>query len=166
MRRPSLLQQGALLLATTATTSRLVVAGLHGLRAVAHHRCQGLVEDILEAITGQGGALEVLQGIDLLRLLGALLGVDGLLALLLQLLKGLLIGAKIDLGTDEDNGNLGAVVLELEISLELRDQAKGEGARTSGHHLSLTLTNDGWLTTEKQTRKMSVLGYERVRMRA
>lgn len=83
------------------------------MRAVADHGCKRLIKNVLEALTGQCRALEVLQSVDLLRLLSALLGIDGLLALLLELLKSLLVSAQINLGADQDDGNLGAVVLEL-----------------------------------------------------
>lgn len=160
----------------------LAAAGLAGL--LADDARQSLVEDVLETLAGEGRALEVLEGTELLdHVVGLLVG-DGRLAVLAEGLEGRLVVAEISLGADEDDGDVGAMVLDLEdeevvVSRASRAEQAGESGilagwlgvsreriHTSTYQRSLTLTNEGWLTTEKQSKKMSVFGYERVRMRA
>jgi hypothetical protein len=72
-----------------------------------------LVEHGLETLLGEGRALHVLDGSDFLGHLHALLVGDGGLTLGTELLNGLLVLAKIELGTSEDDGGVGAVVRDL-----------------------------------------------------
>lgn len=73
----------------------------------------GLVEDGLETLLGEGRALHVLDGSNFLGHLHTLLVGDGGLALGTELLDGLLVLTKIELGTSEHDGGVGAVVGDL-----------------------------------------------------
>ena len=97
----------AALLLSTAGTARLVSVPL------SHHARESLVEDILETLPGKGGALEVLKGTQVLHHGVRLIFADGRLALLLEALKCVLVGAQIGLGANDEHGHVGAVVLDL-----------------------------------------------------
>ena len=76
---------------------------------------EGLVEDCFEPLAGEGGALEVLEGADLVGHGLALLLGDGRLVLAGEVVDGLLVLSEIDLGADEDDGGVGAVVLDFAV---------------------------------------------------
>ena len=76
-----------------------------------------LVEYALEISLRQGGALEVLDGFDLLGDLDCLLILYGLHLALAQLLFDLWVVAQVELGADEDDWNAGCVVLYLGVPL-------------------------------------------------
>jgi hypothetical protein len=76
-----------------------------------------LVEYALEISLRQGGALEVLDGLDLFGDLDCLLILYGLHLALAQLLLDLWVVAQVELGADEDDGDAGRVVLDLGVPL-------------------------------------------------
>ena len=76
-----------------------------------------LVEDALEVALCKGRALHVLDCLDLLGNADSLLVLDGSHFLLSQTLLGALVIAKIELGSDQDDGNTGCVVLNLGVPL-------------------------------------------------
>lgn len=63
--------------------------------------------------TGEGRALDELDSLELPGELLALLMGDGALALVLELLEGRVVVPEIELGTDHDEGNIGAEVVDL-----------------------------------------------------
>jgi len=78
----------------------------------------GLIKDDLEALLGEGRALEVLVGVDLTGLLLTLLDGDGTtLVLLAQLLLSVVVVTEIELCADKDDGDLGTVVAHLGVPL-------------------------------------------------
>ena len=81
------------------------------------HSANGLIEDGLETSLGEGRALHVLDGANLLDHLETLLVGDGALLLASKLLASGGIITKIDLGADEDDGGVGAVVGHLGVPL-------------------------------------------------
>lgn len=85
-------------------------AELLSLAGREQHGLDGLVEDGLEVLAGLGRALEVLDGLDLLGEVLTLLGLDRLLAVVLELLERAGVVAEIELGADEDLRNVGAEV--------------------------------------------------------
>jgi len=109
VRGPSIsLQQDALLASRAA-----LLAGLAAGALLAHDARERLVKDVLEALAREGRALEVLEGRELLdHVVGLLVG-DRRLAVLAQGLERRLIVAKISLGSDQNDRNVGAVVLDL-----------------------------------------------------
>jgi hypothetical protein len=72
-----------------------------------------LVKDLLEALLSQRRALHVLDGRDLLLLRHALLVADGGEVLLAEARDGLRVLAQIELGADEQERRVGAVVRHL-----------------------------------------------------
>ena len=82
------------------------------------HSLDGLIEDGLEVITVLRRALQVTNGLDLLRESIALLGSDGRLTACLQLVDSRSVRAKIDLRSDEDLRNIGAEVNNLRVPLQ------------------------------------------------
>ena len=73
----------------------------------------GLVEDVLEALLGEGRTLDVLDGLELARQLLALVDGDDALLVLGQLLDGGGVVAQVDLRADQQEGRLLAVVRDL-----------------------------------------------------
>lgn len=126
----------------------------------------GLVKHALEVALGQGRALEVLVGLDLLRAEQGLVVRHGLHALLAQGVQGRRVFPKVELGSDEDDGDVGRVMVDLGVPLGERALAGGPRLRAHGaaggrrgvRTLALTLSKDGGLTMEKQMRKTSVWG--------
>ena len=88
-----------------------------GERGVSDDLLDRLVEYALEIPLRQGGALEVLDGLDLLGDLHCLLILYGLHLALAQLLFDLWVVAQVELGADQDDGNAGCVVLYLGVPL-------------------------------------------------
>ena len=82
-----------------------------------HHIPDGLVEDTLEVALCEGRALHVLDGLDLLGDADSLLVLNGCHLLLSQTLLGALVITKIELGSDQNDGNAGCVVLNLGVPL-------------------------------------------------
>lgn len=77
----------------------------------------GLIEHTLEVALCKGRALHVLDCLDLLGNADGLLVLDGCHLLLSQTLLGALVVAKIELGSDQDDGNTRCVVLDLGVPL-------------------------------------------------
>lgn len=92
-------------------------APLLGLGLRAKHRADGLVEDVLEALLGEGRALEVLDRADLLRHGQPLRVRDGGELAVAQLLHGVLVLPQVQLGAHQDDGCVGAVVAHLGVPL-------------------------------------------------
>jgi hypothetical protein len=88
-----------------------------GERGISDDLLDRLVEYALEIPLRQGGALEVLDGFDLLGDLHCLLILYGLHLALAQLLFDLWVIAQVELGAHEDDGNAGCVVLYLGVPL-------------------------------------------------
>ena len=66
-----------------------------------------LIKDILETLLCQGGAFNVLAGMDFFSLSLAFLFCDGsTLALLLELVCGIIVISKIDLRPNDQNGHI------------------------------------------------------------
>jgi hypothetical protein len=86
-------------------------------RGISNDLLDRLVEHALEIPLRQGGALEVLDGLDLLGDLHCLLILYGLHLALAQLLFDLGVVAQVELGADQDDGNAGCVVLYLGVPL-------------------------------------------------
>lgn len=78
----------------------------------------GLVEDALEVPLGQGGALEVLAGADVAGAGQSLLVGDGLHTLGAQGVERGGVLAQIELGADQDDGDVGCVVVDLGVPLQ------------------------------------------------
>jgi len=123
------------------------------------HIPDGLVKDTLEVALCEGRALHVLDCLDLLGDADSLLVLDGCHLLLSQALLGALVIAKIELGSDQDDGNTGCVVLNLGVPLFVVSDTVlflsvvfAFAFRT----LAFTLSKEGGLTMEKQMRKTSV----------
>jgi len=106
-----------------ASTTRLLLST--GTTLGGKDGTDGLVEDGLETLLGQGGALEVLDGLDFLGEVQTLGVADGGELLLGQTVDGLLVLAQIDLGSDEDEGSGGAVVVDLRVPLGLHVLKRG-----------------------------------------
>lgn len=87
----------------------------------------GLLEDRLETGLVERRALNILDGADGLAHVHALLEGDGGKALLSEAVDGLLIIAKIELGADQEEGGVGAVVLDLGVPLGLDVLERGGG---------------------------------------
>lgn len=124
----SCLEEGArLLLSTGAAALSTTTAGLAGLGA--DNAGEGLVKDVLEALAGEGRALEELEGAELLDHGVGLLLRDGGLPLLAQGLEGGLVCAQIGLGSDDDHGDVGAVVLNLLVAIVVWKKEREEKKR-------------------------------------
>lgn len=126
----------------------------------------GLVKDALKVALGEGGALEVLMGLDLLGAEEGLVVRHGIHALLAQGVERCGVFAEVELRPDEDDGDVGRVVVDLGVPLQGRASVSvtslrggpGRGRRAEERTLALTLSKDGGLTMEKQMRKTSVCG--------
>ena len=85
--------------------------------ALAHGRLErgndGLVKDILEALLCEGRALQVFDGAELARQALALVGCNGLLAILGELLDRGRVVSQIDLGADNQARHAGAMMPDL-----------------------------------------------------
>lgn len=109
----------------------------------------GLVEDLLESFLGEGTALDVLAaelGDDLLRLGGIGRGVcyHGVLDHL-----GVVGDAEVDFVADEDLGDLGHLLLQLHVPLEIV---------TMGSTFLTALLNEACSSTLNATRNTSLCG--------
>ena len=93
------------------------VSGLHQSSLDSVYAPDGLVEDTLEVALCEGRALHVLDCLDLLGNADGLLILNGCHLLLSQALLGALVVAKIELGSDQDDGNSRCVVLNLGVPL-------------------------------------------------
>lgn len=91
----------------------LLLLGLVGVENSA----DSLLEHGLEASLVQGRALHILDGSNCASHVATLLEGDGSEALLSQTRQGLLVIAKIKLGADQQEGSVGAVVLDLRVPL-------------------------------------------------
>lgn len=95
-----------------------LLLGLRG-RARAQDGSNSLVEDALEVALCKSRALHVLDCLDLLGDSNGLLVLDRCHLLLSQTFLGAFVIAKIELGSDQDNGNTGCVMLNLGVPLGL-----------------------------------------------
>lgn len=94
--------------------TRVLGSTAGGLARVRHDDgLDSLVKDLLETLLGEGRALHVVVGVDLLGERTSLLGSDGGLVLLLETIDGVLVLTKIELGADEHELGVGAVVRHL-----------------------------------------------------
>lgn len=103
--------------------------------------------------------------LDILRAEKGLVVRHGLHALLAQGVQGRGVFPEVELGSDEDDGDVGRVMVDLGVPLEEADVSRRfQSARTTRwgsqgtRTLALTLSKDGGLTMEKQIRKTSVWG--------
>ena len=80
----------------------------------------GLVKHALEVALGQGRALEVLVRLDILRAEKGLVVRHGLHALLAQGVQGRRVFPEVELGSDEDDGDVGRVMIDLGVPLGKR----------------------------------------------
>lgn len=85
---------------------------------------------------------------------------DGLHLSLSESIYGTTVVSQIELGADQDDGNVGGMVFNLREPLHPSGSVSGPpiGREGEGSTLALTLSNDGGLTMEKQIRKTSVCG--------
>lgn len=90
---------------------------LHSPKFVLRHVPDGLVKDTLKVALCEGRALHVLDCLDLLGNADSLLVLNGCHLLLSQTLLGALVIAKIELGSDQNDGNARCVVLNLRVPL-------------------------------------------------
>ena len=81
------------------------------------HIPDGLVEHALEVALGQGGALQVLVGLDLLGTEKGLVVRYGVHAFLAQRFERRGVFPEIELRSDEDDGDVGRVVIDLGVPL-------------------------------------------------
>ena len=84
---------------------------------MVYHSLDRFIEHALQIPLGQGGALEVLDRLDLLGNLHCLLVLYGLHLTLAQLLFDFWVVAQVELGSDEDDWDAGRVVLYLGVPL-------------------------------------------------
>lgn len=75
-----------------------------------------------------------------------------------QGLGGCAIVSQVELGADQDDGDIGGVVFDLGVPLAGCQSRGAGGIRRGNRTLAFTLSNDGGLTIEKQIRKTSVCG--------
>lgn len=125
------------------------------------HIPDGLIKHALEVSLGQGRALQVLVGLDLLGAEKGLVVGDRFHALLAQGLEGCGIFPEVELRSNEDDGDVGCVVVDFRVPLQRTNVSavvSGEGRTDEERTLALTLSKDGGLTMEKQMRKTSVWG--------
>jgi hypothetical protein len=99
-----------------AGTLLLGLGRLGGLALLlANHACESFIKDVLETLASESRAFEVLESVEFLdHVVGLLVG-DGRLAVLAKGLEGRLVITKIGLGTDEDDWDIGAMVLDLDV---------------------------------------------------
>ena len=129
-----------------------------------------LIKNTLQVPLGQRRTLKILVRLDLLSTSKRLVVGYWLHALLAERLEGCWVVAKIELGADEDDGDVWSVVLDLWEPLvcisccavdrrRLEEHWEGSESRVVGKRtLALTLSKDGGETMEKQMRKTSVCG--------
>ena len=120
----------------------------------------GLIKNSLEIPLCEGGAFKVLDGLDLLGADERLLVCHGCHPLLGQAPDCIGVLAQIKLGADQNDGDVGCVVVNLGIPLLSQPSSVSKLSSPAGFGtaptLALTLSNDGGLTMEKQMRKTSV----------
>lgn len=137
----------------------------------AFHIPDSFVEHTLQIALCKGRTFEVLVRTDLLGHGQRLLVRYGFHLSCAKAVCGRSIVSQVQLGTDEDDGNVGGMMFDLRIplrthhrsvtariacSLGTPQQAPWDGRK--GSTLALTLSKDGGLTMEKQMRKTSVWG--------
>lgn len=98
-----------------------------GQRAGIQNSADGLVKDALEVSLRESRALEVLVSLNFLGTNEGLLIRYGLHALLSQRVEGGNVVAEIELGADEDDGNVGGVMVDFGVPLGA-DVVKGRRA--------------------------------------
>jgi hypothetical protein len=116
----------------------------------------GFVKDALEVALSEGRALHVLDRLDLLGNANGLFVLDGCHLLLSQTLLGALVVAEIELGSDQDDGDAGCMVINLGVPLQRLISTCPLSTLEEMPTFALTLSNEGGLTMEKQMRKTSV----------
>jgi len=99
--------------ASTLLLALLVASGLASL--LANDAGQGLVENVLESLSSKGRAFEVLECAKLLDHVVGLFVRNGGLAILAEGLERRLVVTKIGLSTNQDDWDIGAMVLDLNI---------------------------------------------------
>lgn len=133
-------------------------------KVVKHwHPLDGLVKHRLEVPLREGRALHVLDSLDILVHLHALLVLYRRHLALSELLADLGVVAQIQLCADQDEWDARGVMLNLWIPL---DGSAVSSLLLDGHTFALTLSNEEGDTMEKQIRKTSVCGYESGRSRS
>ena len=99
-----------------------------GLFLHVEYAADGVVEDALEALLGEGGALDVLVGPELAREGFPLFVVDGLSAFLLEAGDGVGVVPEVELRAHEDEGHAGRVVVDFRVPLGA-NVLEGRGVR-------------------------------------
>ena len=79
-----------------------------------------LIEDALEVALGEGRALKILMGLDLLGAEQGLVVGHRLHALLAQGVEGCGVFPKVELRSDEDDRNVGRMMIDLRVPLKSR----------------------------------------------
>ena len=125
-----------------------------------------LIKDALEIPLRERGALEVLDGPDVLVDLHGLLVGDRHLLTLPQLLAHFGVVSQIELRAHEYDGHAGRVMLDFWVPLCAASMAESQRGLGMFHTFAFTLSNDEGLTMEKQMRKTSVWGYDSGRNRS
>lgn len=93
----------------------------------AEDSADGFVENVLQALLGERGALEVFDGSNFLCHLQSLGVGDGRHSLFPELFDGLTVFAKIELGADEDDRGVWCVMADLGVPLHtLGEKSHGE----------------------------------------
>lgn len=122
----------------------------------------GLVKHALQVALSECGALEILMCADLLGDGQGLLVRDWLHFAGAQGFGRGAIISQVELGADEDDGDIGGVVFDFGVPLvfavRLVNRMDGRPDMATGRTLAFTLSKDGGLTIEKQIRKTSVCG--------
>lgn len=102
----------------------------------------GLVENVLETLLSERGTLDVLDGAELSSELEALISGHGPQLVTGQLVLNHLVGSQIDLGSDNEAGHAGAVVVHLGEPLLLdvfKRRGRGDG-ETDEENVGLGVT--------------------------
>jgi len=121
-----------------------------------------LIKNVLQIPLCERRTLHVLVCLDVFCDLDSLLVLNRRHLLLAQVLPCAFVIPQVQLCADEDDWNIGRMVLDFWIPLEVH-QSEFEVDASICRTLALTLSNDGGETMEKQMRKTSVCGYERGR---
>ena len=116
-------------------SSLLLLLGSSGLQDGAN----SLIEHSLQALLGQGRALQVLGGIDFLGQLETLLMCDRGQLLLGQTLNGGLVLSQIQLGSDNEDRHVGAVVVDFRVplGLDVLERGRGDDGEARQEHVRL-----------------------------